>query len=254
MLVFIEGEPVLQPIEGTDFRHVVNSPFVIVNDPGQRLFYLYAGHDTWYRASQVAGPWEIASRVPESVTRLIPPEEAQAEEQASAAGQGERPAEPPYIIVRTREAELIVSDGRPEFHPMAGGELLYMSNTDSDVVMEITTQRNFVLLSGRWFAAPSLEGPWSFVAPDELPESFLEIEADGEMAHLRASVAGTVEAEEAVLDSLIPQTATIKRDATIEVEYDGEAQFDDIQGTELQWAINTESPGHQVRQPLLRGR
>ncbi len=79
------------------------------------------------------------------------------------------------------------------------------------------------------------------MAPDELPESFLAIEAEGDMAHLRASVAGTEEAEESVLEAQIPQTAAIRRDSTIDVEYDGQPQFEEIQGTELEWAINTES-------------
>jgi hypothetical protein len=59
------------------------------------------------------------------------------------------------------------------------------------------------------------------------------------MGHLRVSVAGTEEAEDAVLESAIPQTSTIKRDATIEVTYDGDPSFEDIEETTLQYAVNT---------------
>jgi hypothetical protein len=237
VLVLFDGAPVLQDIEGAELRYVVNTPFVIVNDPSAGSYYLFAGHDTWYRSNQVIGPWWVAEQVPDEITGLVPVEEEESEAEADS----EEPREPPAIIVRTEAAELVVTDGESEFRPFAGGQLLYVSNTDSDVVVEIATQRHFVLLSGRWFAASSLDGPWSFVVPNELPESFLAIEADGEMAHLRASVAGTREADESVLDTQIPQTAAIRRDATIEVDYDGEAQFEAIEGTDLEWAINTET-------------
>jgi len=50
-----------------------------------------------------------------------------------------------------------------------------VSNTESDVVVEIEDRRHFVLLSGRWFAGSSMEGPWTFVPSDELPASFTNI-------------------------------------------------------------------------------
>ncbi len=235
VLVLFDGAPVMQAVEGADLRYAVNTPFVIVNDPSRDRYYLYAGHDTWYRSNQAVGPWEIAQRVPDEISRLVPVDEEESE------SDGEEPSVPPAIIVRTEPAELIVTEGEPELGPLAGGQLLYVTNADSDVIVEIATQRHFVLLSGRWFAAASLDGPWNFVAPDELPESFLAIESDGDMAHLRASIAGTQEAEESALDAQIPQTAAIRRDATIEVEYDGAAQFEAIEDTDLKWAINTET-------------
>ncbi len=235
ILVVIEDGPRLQAIEGTPFQHVVNSPVLMVKDPGNGTFFLYAAHDTWYTASSATGPFTVARTVPNEIVGLVPDEVR--EEFAS----GDALAAPPEIIVRTEAAELIVSDGAPEFRPVAGGELLFMTNTESDVLIEITTQRTFVLLSGRWFVAPSLDGPWSFVSPDALPAIFQAIEPDSEVAYLRASVAGTVEAQEAVLEAQIPQTAVISRDATLQVVYDGAPQFEPIQGTELSHAVNTQS-------------
>ncbi len=136
--------------------------------------------------------------------------------------------------------ELIVTDGKPEYSPMPGGELLYVKNTESDILMEVTSQRHFVLLGGRWFASRSLEGPWKYVAADELPPSFKDIPADSdELAHLRTWVDGTEEAREAVLDAHVPQTASVKRDATIEITYDGKPKFEDVDETKLQYAVNT---------------
>ena len=145
------------------------------------------------------------------------------------------------ILVSTEPAELIVTDGPPRFAPEAGGELLIVTNTESDMLVEVETQRTFVLLSGRWFAAAGATEPWTFVASNELPESFADIDPDGDWGYLLTWVAGTEMAQEAVLDSYVPQTAAIKRDATIEVSFDGEPKFEPIEETSLYYAVNTQS-------------
>ena len=97
-----------------------------------------------------------------------------------------------------------------------------------------------MFLSGRWYKAPALKGPWSYVASDELPKSFKDIPKDSDSADVLAYVAGTLEAREAVLDAQIPQTATVKRGSVdLDVEYDGDPQFQAIDGTSLYRAVNT---------------
>lgn len=59
---------------------------------------------------------------------------------------------------------------------------------------------------------------------------------------MRVSVAGTPEAEDAMLDARVPQTAAIERSkAKLEVRYDGEPQFKAIEGTGIEYAVNTSS-------------
>jgi len=244
ILVTIDGEPQLRDIEGhAGMRRVVNTAFLIVL--GTRDYYLYSGQGTWYASRQINGPWVPTQGVPASIAALAPVEaEQQAREAAEAAMEesGEDPDlgpdTPPAIIVVHEPTELIVTDGEPEYEPVGTG-LLYVANTESDVLMEIETQRHFVLLAGRWFAGEGLEGPWSFTPSDGLPTSFAEIPDDSDVGHLRVWIAGTDEAKEAVLDASIPQTSAIPRDATIEVTYDGNPRFEDIDGTGLQYATNT---------------
>ena len=58
-----------------------------------------------------------------------------------------------------------------------------------------------------------------------------------------AAVPGTTPAKEALIANSIPQTATISRnEAQLEVKYDGEPQFKHIEGTELEYAVNTATP------------
>ena len=120
-------------------------------------------------------------------------------------------------------------------------KLNYVNNSDGDLFIEIESQRYFILLSGRWFYSKSLKGPWTFIAADQLPESFAEIPSGSEEGSVRTWVAGTEEANEAVLEASIPQTAAIRRDATISVFYDGKPRFKKIKGTSLKYAENTAS-------------
>jgi hypothetical protein len=104
----------------------------------------------------------------------------------------------------------------------------------------VDANQQYVLLSGRWFRSATKEGPWTFVRPDSLPAIFREIPPASDIGGVRASVAGTEEAEDAVLDLEIPQTAAIKRhDAKLTVEYKGEPKFKDVAGTKVAYAENT---------------
>ena len=237
VLVSIDGQPRMQRLEDSNLEYVVNTPFVILRQQKKKTEYLYAGNDTWYEADSTLGPWKIAKSVPKEVRQAAPNDEDISEELAEANQPDS--TTPPKIIVATEPSELIVVDGKPEYTPLAGGELLYVSNSEDDVLVEVASQRHYVLLSGRWFTAPSLDGPWAFVRSDQLPESFAQIGSDSEMAHLRTWVAGTDEAEDAILDAQVPQTSAIKRDSTTEVAYDGKPQFESIEGTELAYASNT---------------
>ena len=71
---------------------------------------------------------------------------------------GTEAANPPKIVVATEPTELIVSEGKPSFKPVAGadGDLLAMDNTESDVLLDVPTQNYYVLLSGRWFRSKTL--------------------------------------------------------------------------------------------------
>lgn len=148
--------------------------------------------------------------------------------------------EPPDVVVATEPTELIVTDGKPDWQSLADGGLLYVENTETPWLRDLPTGDMYVLLSGRWFRAASEQGPWTFVPADELPASFRDIPPGSDIGGLRASVAGTPEANDAVLDAQIPQTAAITRDqTTLEVDYDGEPRFESIAGTNVAYAVNT---------------
>ncbi len=246
VLVSIDGEPRMVSVEGSDVLRVVNTPFTLVRTEADGPYYLHAGGVTWYTAPDLGGDWQETTDVPIAVAQLAPPPEPEEPEPAADPDADvEEPPEPgpaPKILVVTEPTELIVTLGEPEYASIDGTDLLYMSNTESDVLLEIGVQRYYVILSGRWFASDALTGPWAPVYPDDLPASFAEIPVTSEMGHLLVSVPGTEAAEEAVIESQIPQTAAIQRsEARLDVTYDGEPQFEEIEGTDMRYAVNTES-------------
>lgn len=229
VLVTIDGEPQLRELGDTGVQGVINSPFLMVQDPKDRAsYYLYAGAETWYKSPDPEGPWQVTQKVPTQIRQLEPEDEEVTPEEAA-----EGSSTPPAILVTTEPAELIVTDGPMQFSPLADGELLVVTNSESDLLREVASQQIYVLLSGRWYSARTEAGPWEFRRPDELPESFSRIDPDSDYGYLLVWVADTEMAREAALDAAVPQTAAIKRDATIEVDYDGEPKFEPVEETTL---------------------
>jgi len=241
VLISIDGEPQVREQDG--IQRVINTPFTIIQDPQSKLWFLNADVDTWYSASEITGDWQLNKSVPAEIAALQPhPPQADevAEEAASGADTDEDAGPIPKVIVVTEPTELISSTGKPEFTPVDGTNLLYVSNTDSDVFMDILRQEYYILLSGRWYVSKSLDGPWVYTRGDKLSEDFAKIPEDSEVAAVRYAVPGTEEAEEAVLDAQMPQTAVVDRsEASLTVKYDGEPKFEAIEGTKLTYAVNT---------------
>ena len=149
----------------------------------------------------------------------------------------------PAIYSSTVPAELIVTDGKPEFLPIEGTGILQVKNSDNALFVEVKSNDHYVLISGRWFKSRSLGGPWVFVPPKDLPEDFAKIPPDHPRGNVLVSVPGTPQAEQAVIANSIPQTAAVKRvEARLDVMYDGPPEWVAIEGTPLAYAVNTPLP------------
>jgi hypothetical protein len=245
ILISLDGDPRLVQEKGSNLKRVVNTPFTILFDPSAKTYWLYADVDSWYAARDVKGEWTLAKSVPSEVAARAPkadPEEEEADKE-DAEKEDAEPGPPPKIVVETEPAELIVIKGEPEYTPITGTDLLYVSNTDSDVLMDIGGQKHYILLSGRWYAGSGLDGPWKYVPGEDLPDYFALIPEDSQMGTVLYAVPGTEIAKEAVLDAQIPQTAAVERaKASLAVEYDGEPKFEKIKGTKMTYAVNTVTP------------
>jgi hypothetical protein len=239
ILVFIDGDPILKDSEESDVQYVVNTPYFLVKDTKKGGYYFKA-YKWWYRSSQIESGWENTTKVPAKVQKLADKviEETGAEQDSLI----QTLKKAPEVIVSTKPAELITVDGDPKYVPVEGTSLLYVDNSESDIIMDINSQKYYILLAGRWFVSSSLDSDdWAFCEPASLPEEFSEIPTESPMASIRTSVPGTEEAEIAVLEQTIPQTATVDRaSATLEVTYDGDPEFKPIEGTNMAYAVNTD--------------
>jgi hypothetical protein len=234
VLILIHGEPVLKAVTGGNLERVVNTPALLVRHKADGRFYL-AGDGHWFAASSIQGPWSLAQAPPPEVIALTP---ARA---GNAATAGDQPV--PRIVVRTRPAELLMTSGLPDFRPIRGTALLYAADTDSQLFFYSTTREAYLLLSGRWFKAKSLEGPWTYVAPRDLPADMAKIPPGMPQAVVLASVPDSSQAQLAVLGNSVPTTATVSRRATtLQLTYDGEPKFKPIEGTALSYAVNAPLP------------
>jgi hypothetical protein len=242
ILVLIDGTPKLQKNDSWGVDAVVNTPFTIIKNTNG-IFYLYGGKN-WYKGSSATGPFEYTERTPKNLDKI-----QQDVDNANNADPGfttdsaaAQPTGPSNIIVRTDQAELIQTNGDPNFVPIDGTNLSYVSNTQNDLFLNKGDNQYYVLLSGRWYKSPQLQGGWQYTDATSLPDDFARIPEGSPKDNVLASVAGTDAAREAVMDAQIPQTAKVDRqNATAEVSYDGNPQFQDIQGTDMQYAVNTQS-------------
>lgn len=244
-LVYVDGDPIYATVKNSSaisgdpvyaqsapvIERVVNTPFFLVRPKGGSLWL--HGSGLWYSAQDIQGPWVNQKKAPDYLERLA----AEVDTSTVTA-----PADGiiPEIVVTTKPAVLLDVNGEPKMEPFDNSSLMYVTNTDKDLFLDIPTQEYYFLASGRWYAAKNLRnGPWRYVAPDALPAGFANVPEGSPKDGILAHVAGTPAAREAVRDASIPQTAQVdRRTASVTVSYDGSPQFRQIPGTKVYSAEN----------------
>lgn len=235
-LVLMDGEPKLQDDKDLKMKRVINSAFLIVENPDDKKFYLYGGQ-FWYNSSTLKEGYQPVSTLTKSITALDQQLKKEQTEKTQKAEGG-----PPAVLVSTVPAELIQSKGEANYANINDTHLLYVSNSENDIFKNMDNQHFYVLISGRWYSSLKLEGPWAYVASDKLPADFAKIPEGSEKDNVLSSVAGTQASQDAIRDAQVPQTAKVDRKkATCTVTYDGDPKFEKIEGTSLELAMNTKS-------------
>jgi len=246
LLVLVEGSPILKPLV-TNYERVLNTRSLLLLNTNiyDQGYYLYAASN-WYTAPSLEGPWTVDVATPVDISAAL--EAALATGQVDPAYPRQPLATPPVIYVSTTPTELLQSTGVANLLSVAGTDLLYVSNSDNAIFYYLDDGSYYVLVSGRWFKAASLYGPWAYVPIGTLPADFKKIPPDSPKSNVLLSVAGTPQAQEAVISSTIPQTATVYRDqAKLTVDYVGAPSFVAIPGTSLFYAANTATPVIMVK-------
>ncbi|HWC16613.1 MAG TPA: hypothetical protein VG498_06345, partial [Terriglobales bacterium] len=259
LLITIDGEPKLAPIQGTELQRVVNTTSILLSEPAQKKCYLRV-KDRWMVAPELDGPWAYTSELSDEMKKAektlaektnpqLLEGKASGDKQTSSPDHAKQTApkpsgkdkDNPVVYVVYAPAELIEIQGEPRYAPISDTSIEYVENTTGNILR--FGGEYYVLISGRWFKSGSLNGEWGFVDGNAIPAEFTKIPADSGKASVLASVPGTPQAQEALIANSIPQTATITRsEAKLTVAYDGEATFVPISGTSLKYARNTSVP------------
>ncbi len=240
VVVNFDGEPIWNAIAKNDLKFAVNTNWDVFEHEPTKTYYL-RHNDSWLTAPAIKGPWTAAAKLPPSFSSL-PAEENFAEVKKAVPGKPLPANQRPAVNVSTVPAELILLRGAPSYLLVQGTkDLLWVSNTESDVFRIGRTGPVYYLVAGRWFSAPDFTGPWTFATP-KLPEDFKKIPLEHERSRVLAAVPGTDQAIEAVLLAQVPQTARVDR-TKLEAppaDYNGAPEFTPIEGTSLQRAVNTD--------------
>ncbi len=237
ILLFVDGEAVRAPIEGTNLEYVVNTNWDLFYD---RSDYYLLTETTWLKAKGLQGPWQPTTQLPAAMSNLPAGQAWDDVRKAIPPSPAAKPA--PRIFFVQKPAELLVFKGQPVFKGIPQTHLAYASNTENDVFRHSPDQLIYILISGRWFRAPGLQGPWGF-AGNDLSADFAKIPATHPRAHVLASVPGAQAAQDAVLLAQVPTAAIVNRaeaEANVKVVYAGNPQFKPIEGTSLAYASNTQ--------------
>jgi hypothetical protein len=237
VLLGIEDKPVWGKSTDSLFQRLQNSAAFVVRNTESGIHYLHIP-PFWWTSTDPLGTWETAENVPAVVEDQWKNEP---KPQLPPADPGQEAPLRPEVIPVTGDAELVCTDGTPQYGSISGTDLLYLRNTESDVFLDIQTQFTYALFSGRWYRTPQAKYAWEFVASDQLPADFSRIPINSEKCHVLACVAGTPQAREAVANAEIPQTQAVRPGPApdLQATYDGEPQFREIPGLGLQYAINS---------------
>ena len=212
-----------------------------------QLFYGYL------EAPTLNGPWTVSTKPPADVKKAE--KDAVAAKQVDLLAGQDNPqtkAKPslkstpvPEIHVSIVPTELIVIQGQPQWAPIPSTQLLYVTNTTAHLLKDLPDQKNYLLLSGRWFRAATFDGPWEFVPGANLSKDFANIPDDSAKENVKASVPGTRQAEESAIANSIPHTVRVDRKKARmdpEPQYDGALRLKAIEGTPLQYVVNCPAP------------
>jgi hypothetical protein len=236
ILVIFQGSPGFAPVvSGSNLFFAVNTNWPVFQDQGSGNYFMLDG-SSWLQAPAVNGPWQVAGPLPASIKQL-PRNSEWADVTRNIPGKPLSVA--PTVFVSDSAAELIQVTGQPQLTSIPGTALSWVSNTESDLFFYQPSQQWYYLVSGRWFSAPSLNGPWTYATPS-LPVDFQSIPAGNPRAVVLSSVPGTPQAQQAVAMAQMPHKADVNiATTTVNVTYGGPPQFTPIDGTTLQYATNT---------------
>ena len=163
-------------------------------------------------------------------------------------------ADAPTVFVATTPAAIIVDQRRAAVRRDPAARRCSTSRTPTPRCSGTrATAAYYYLVSGRWFAAPGLDGPWTFATAE--PARGLRAHSRRRAARLRARVRArhAAGAGGAASRRRFRSRERCGRDAAkLDVVYAGAPKFAPIAGTPMSYAVNTSFNVIQTGEGYLR--
>ena len=157
VLVNIDGDPIWSPIKENDLKYAVNTNWDLFQHEPTKTFYLLH-NGSWLTATDLKGAWTAAGKLPGSFSKL-PADENWKETKAAVPGKKLAADTLPKVFVNLTPAEMILLTGAPNYVLVDGTQnLLWVSNTESDVFRMGKTGPVYYLVSGPLVLRPGLHG------------------------------------------------------------------------------------------------
>jgi hypothetical protein len=147
VIVVVDGEPIWSPIKENDLKYAVNTNWDLFQYTPTNTYYL-RNEGTWLKTTDLKGAWTPAGTLPDSFKKL-PAEENWKDVKANVPGKALAASAVPKVFVSFLPAELILLTGEPNYLLVGKTELLWVSNTESDVFRMGKTGPVFYLVAGR---------------------------------------------------------------------------------------------------------
>jgi hypothetical protein len=196
LLVTIDGPPEYVLVRGAVplLWRVVNTRVLLLKNAVGRHYLHYC--DGFLEAGSLNEPWSVAVKVPGGAKLA---EKAARNSKKTNLLEGKpdprtrkkpslRKTVIPWVYLSMIPAELIVTDGEPDFISIEGTGLFYARNTTGDLFWRQEDRTMYLLASGFWFRAESYLGPWGLVPDDGLPRDFRAIPDSSVKRGVKASV------------------------------------------------------------------
>ena len=235
ILINFLGKPKFEKLGKSGLEHCINTNWDLLYDPEVKEYYLFHGA-SWLKTKALKNSsfWNPIDQLPKKF-RNIPDES----DWAAIINKATTVAKNiPQVFISEKPAELITTDGKIKLTEIKGTDLSFAENSDADLFFSSKTKQFYFLVTGRWFQAEKLDGKWESTL-EKLPKDFVNIPEGHPKENVKAAIAGTDDANAAVIMASMPKKAKVERSTTLEVTYDGEPELTKIKGSDIEFALNT---------------
>jgi hypothetical protein len=140
--------------------------------------------------------------------------------------------DPPPIVYSDKQAILIIFLGVPQFESVPGTQLLFATNTNWDLLLELGTSNYFLLNGDSWLTTKDLkQGPWT--AAKTLPAEFKKLPDDENWKEVKQQIPGKT-------TRVVPAVFVSEQPAEMIIT-EGEPSYSMIPETKILYVTNTQS-------------